>query len=76
MTTHIGSPHAPDGAHYSVENGQFLLPYEAVAETDDPDRTLAQFLNTTYRAAADLGAWDRASLEDDPARWPQHRPGQ
>ena len=38
-------------------------------------RTLAQFLHRTYRAAADLGGWDRASLEDDPARWPQHGPG-
>ena len=66
---------APDGAYYSVENGQFLLPYEVVAESEDPDRTLAQFLHSTYRAAADLGGWDRASLEDDPVRWPQHRPG-
>jgi hypothetical protein len=66
---------APDAAYYSVENGQFLLPYEAVADSEDPDRTLAQFLHSTYAAAADLGKWDRASLEDDPARWPQHAYG-
>jgi hypothetical protein len=65
----------PDGAYYSAENGQFLLPYEAVAATEDPDRALAEFLHTTYAAAADLGGWSRGSLEDDPARWPQHRPG-
>ncbi|MGL5809923.1 MAG: DUF5996 family protein [Nocardioides sp.] len=70
-----GYPVAPEGAYYSVENGQFLLPYEAVADAGDPDRTLAQFLHSTYRAAADLGNWDRASLEDDPVRWPQHRSG-
>ncbi|NED97079.1 hypothetical protein G1H11_17390 [Phytoactinopolyspora alkaliphila] len=69
-------PVAPDAAYYSVENGQFLLPYEAVAEADDPDQALAQFLHSTYLAAADLGGWDRKRLEDDPARWPQHRPGQ
>lgn len=68
-------PAGPDGAYYSVENGQFLLPYEAVADAADPDRALAEFLHTTYDAAADLGGWDRGRLEDDPARWPQHRPG-
>ncbi len=68
-------PVGPDGAYYSAENGQFLLPYEAVAAADDPDRALAEFLHTTYAAAADLGGWSRGSLEDDPARWPQHRPG-
>jgi hypothetical protein len=68
-------PVGPDGAYYSIENGQFLLPYEVVAAADDPDRALAEFLHTTYNAAADLGAWSRARLEDDPARWPQHRPG-
>jgi hypothetical protein len=68
-------PVGPDGAYYSVENGQFLLPYEAVAGADDPDRALTEFLQTTYAAAADLGGWSRDRLEDDPARWPQHRPG-
>jgi hypothetical protein len=43
-----------------------------VADSEDPDRTLAQFLHSTYAAAADLAGWDRASLEDDPGRWPQH----
>ncbi|HEY8482605.1 MAG TPA: DUF5996 family protein [Spirillospora sp.] len=62
-------PAGPDGAYYSRENGQFLLPYEAVADSPDPDATLMEFLQTTYEAAADLGGWDRASLEDDPRRW-------
>ena len=66
-------PAGPEGAYYSTENRQFLLPYEAVAESEHPDRTVAEFLHTTYRAAADLGGWDRGSLEDDPARWPRHR---
>jgi hypothetical protein len=68
-----GYPVGPDAAYYSVENGQFLLPYEAVAAADDPDRDLQLFLHSTYQAAADLGGWERGSLEDDPARWPQHR---
>ena len=45
------------------------------ADAADPDAVVSAFLHATYGAAADLGAWDRAELEDDPARWPQHRPG-
>ncbi|GAA0266796.1 DUF5996 family protein [Actinomadura nitritigenes] len=66
-------PVAPDAAFYSRENGQFLLPYEAVATADDPDRTLSAFLQSTYEAAADLGGWDRAALEADPNRWALHQ---
>lgn len=62
-------PVGPEAAYYSVENGQFLLPYEAVRSAEDPDRALLQFLHTSYEAAADLGGWDRAALEDDPRRW-------
>ena len=29
----------------------------------DPDATLLGFLQTTYDAAADLGGWDRPTLE-------------
>jgi hypothetical protein len=65
----------PEGAFYSEEFRQFLLPYEVAADSADPDATVAQFLHATYAAAADLGDWDRGSLEDDPQRWPQHRPG-
>ncbi|MFG2759051.1 DUF5996 family protein [Streptomyces wuyuanensis] len=65
---------APDAAFYSKDNGQFLLPYEAVRTADDPDRALASFLHTTYEAAAVHGGWDRAALEDDPDRWAPRRP--
>ena len=59
----------PEQAFYSTENGQFLLPYEAVRTAADPDGTLLEFLHTTYRAAAECGNWDRATLEVDPHRW-------
>ncbi|MFB4299726.1 DUF5996 family protein [Actinomadura sp. NTSP31] len=65
-------PVAPDAAYYSPENGQFLLPYEAVATADDPDATLSAFLHSTYEAAAVRGGWDRGTLEDDPHRWARH----
>ncbi|WP_328541046.1 DUF5996 family protein [Streptomyces sp. NBC_00344] len=61
-------PVGPAEAYYSPENGQFLLPYEAVRTASDPDGTLIEFLQTTYEAAADLADWDRDALEDDPAR--------
>jgi hypothetical protein len=56
----------PAEAFYSAENGQFLLPYEAVRTAADPDATLLGFLQTTYDAAADLGGWDRAALDYRP----------
>ena len=63
------APVGPDAAFYSPEFRQFLLPYEAVRTAPDPDRTLLQFLHSTYEAAADRGVWDRAALETDPTRW-------
>jgi Family of unknown function (DUF5996) len=53
----------PDAAFFSMELGEFLLPYDAVRLAPDPDRTLLDFLQTTYEAAAALGNWDRAALE-------------
>ena len=50
----------PAGAGWSAELGEWLLPYEAVRGAADPDAALLQFLQTTYRAAADLGRWDPA----------------
>ena len=58
----------PEAAFYSDKYKQFLLPYEDVRTADNPDQTLSQFLQSTYAAAADLGGWDRATLEDDPHR--------
>ena len=53
----------PDGAFYSKEFGEFILPYDRVRESSSPDDALLGFLETTYAAAADLGRWDRAALE-------------
>ncbi|MFF7756158.1 DUF5996 family protein [Streptomyces sp. NPDC007971] len=66
-------PISPVGASYSPGLGQFLLPYERVRTAADPDRAVADFLRTTYEAAAEHGDWDRAALEEDPNRWQEHR---
>ncbi|MDP1585584.1 MAG: DUF5996 family protein [Bradyrhizobium sp.] len=55
----------PDAAFFSKLLGEFVLPYEAVRNAPDPDAALMDFLRSTYDAAADLGAWDRAALECD-----------
>jgi hypothetical protein len=53
----------PDGARFNRELGEFLLAYEAVRAARDPDAALLEFLSTTYEAAAQASAWDRAALE-------------
>lgn len=53
----------PDGAFYSTELGEFLLPYDIVRHAASPDDTLLEFLQSTYEAAADLARWDRKALE-------------
>jgi uncharacterized protein DUF5996 len=50
-------------AHFDTTLGEFILPYEAVCTSSDPDALLLDFLQTTYAAAADCGGWDRAALE-------------
>jgi hypothetical protein len=62
-------PVRPAEAYYSRDAGEFVLPYEVAATAADPDRTVLDFFQTTYEAAAENGRWDRATLEDDPARW-------
>jgi hypothetical protein len=53
----------PAQAFFSHELGEFLLPYDAVRAASDPERTLMEFLQSTYEAAAELGGWDRSTLE-------------
>ena len=56
----------PVEAFYSDRIRRFLLPYDAVRESETPDATLLDFLQTTYEAAAMLGDWDRTALERGP----------
>ncbi|MDQ6638244.1 MAG: DUF5996 family protein [Pseudomonadota bacterium] len=50
----------PAGARWSQEMGEWLLPYEIVRAAADPDAVALRFLESTYRAAADLARWDPA----------------
>ncbi|RZL91713.1 MAG: hypothetical protein EOP82_12020 [Variovorax sp.] len=49
----------PEAAFWTADLGEWLLPYDAVRTADDPDAVLLRFLETTYRAVADLAGWDR-----------------
>ncbi|MEO8088874.1 MAG: DUF5996 family protein [Gemmatimonadales bacterium] len=64
-------PIKPDAARYSEEMREFVLPYDAVRCAPSPDDALLDFAETTYAAAADLGHWDRATLERPPSQWPR-----
>jgi hypothetical protein len=55
----------PEGAFYNGEMHEFFLPYDKVRTAPSPDDVLLDFMQSTYEAAADLGGWDRSSLERD-----------
>jgi hypothetical protein len=57
------APVRPREAFYSSELREFLLPYDTVRGSENPDTVLLEFLQTTYDAAAILGKWDRDALE-------------
>ena len=53
----------PSDAFYFNDYGQFILPYDAVRTSLEPEGALMAFLQSTYEAAAELGKWDRRGLE-------------
>jgi len=59
-------PIQPQEAFYSSQMQEFILPYEALRQSDQPDAILLAFFQSTYEAAANLGHWDRAALERTP----------
>jgi hypothetical protein len=53
----------PAGAAYDKNFGEFVLPYETMRLSPDPDGALLEFLESTYEAAAVCAGWDRKGLE-------------
>jgi hypothetical protein len=53
----------PREASFNAAFGEFVLPYEAMRQSADPDAALLAFLESTYEAAANCAAWDRTRLE-------------
>jgi hypothetical protein len=53
----------PDAAIFDTQLGEFLLSYDAVRSSPDPDAALLAFLQSAYEAAANLAHWERSRLE-------------
>jgi hypothetical protein len=60
------APIRPESAYYQPVMHEWILPYESVRSSPDPDRMLLEFLQSTYEAAADRAKWDRSALERPP----------
>ena len=58
----------PDAAFFGEALGEFILPYDAVRLSAQPDQALLDFLQSTYEAAANAAKWDRDALECAPGR--------
>ena len=57
------SPSRPTRPATTTRLQEFVLPYEIVRTSGDPDATLLEFLQSTYAAAANRAEWDRNALE-------------
>src|SRR5258706_3535250 len=53
----------PGQAFYSPELSLFILRYDDVRNSGEPEKTLMDFLQSTYEAGANLAQWDREALE-------------
>ncbi len=56
----------PPEAFYHQDLHEFILPYDYVRTSTDPTSVLMNFLDSSYRAAANIGGWDRDILEVSP----------
>ena len=64
----------PETAFWHEDLSEFMLPYDAVQSSADPNATLLKFLQSTYEATADLGGWDRDMLDCTPGQRGKVRP--
>ena len=58
----------PKSAYYNKEMREWVLPYESVRTSSEPEQMVLEFLQSTYEQAADRAKWDRNALER-PAGW-------
>jgi hypothetical protein len=52
----------PSNAYFHPKLGEFILPYEAVRASDNPEQMLLEFAETTYESIANLAEWDHQKL--------------
>jgi len=51
-------PVSPAAAAYHEDMGEYILNYDEVINSKDPDETLLRFVKTTFDAAVKTGHWD------------------
>lgn len=52
----------PAGAGWNAQLREFVLPYDSVRTSGDPDSAVLAFFTTAYESAAKLGSWDTLLL--------------
>jgi Family of unknown function (DUF5996) len=58
---------SPGAAFYHPDLSEFVLPYDEVRTSENPDAMIMDFFNSTFEAGATLAGWDLASLiQSDP----------
>ena len=57
------APVQPEQAFFHSDLGEFVLPYDAVREAENPDQQLLAFLHSTYQAAANAANWNQPALQ-------------
>ena len=59
-------PMQPAEASWSTALGEWILPYETVRNSPDPEAMLDAFLDSIYRICIENAGWDRAALSYAP----------
>jgi hypothetical protein len=57
------APIQPPAAYWDTQLGEFILKYEDVRASANPDQSILEFCQTTYEAGAQLARWNRQALE-------------
>lgn len=58
----------PEQAFWSDELGEYLLLYETLRTSQQPEVSLLNFFRSAYQAASETGHWDKALLENSEPR--------
>ena len=54
---------SPKEAYWNTDLGEFILHYDDVRSSAEPEKMILEFLQSTYELIANAGNWDRAFLE-------------
>lgn len=55
----------PLESFYNKEMGEFMLHYDEVQKSSNPEKMLLTFMRSSYQKASELAAWDKEKLTED-----------